>query len=62
MSADDMQPGPDVECPKCGLGRLACDYCHHLDAGDWEAICDCGLLSHGFHLLSCDITHETLNP
>ena len=33
-------------------------YCHDIPFDDWEAICDCGLLSHGFHLIACDIVRE----
>ncbi len=56
MSASS--PGPGVKCPKCGDGAEKCMYCSDLAAPDWEAICDCGLYSYGFHLIACEISKD----
>jgi len=40
-------------CVNCERGREACEWCHDLELIDHETICDCGLDSHGYHLLDC---------
>ena len=55
-SSDSQTPAPGIRCPNCGDGAEKCMYCHDLAVPDWEAICDCGLLSHGFHLIACEIS------
>lgn len=60
---NEAAPGLDVRCPKCGKGLEACQYCYelkHLD--DWIAICDCGLCSHGFHLIACEAVRRSPEP
>jgi hypothetical protein len=44
---------PLDRCSVCTRGREACSYCEHIDERDWEAICDCGLLDFGRHIIDC---------
>lgn len=44
---------PLTSCWKCGRGREACSYCEGLDEDDHFAICDCGLVDFGRHLVDC---------
>lgn len=45
---------PLDRCSICTRGREACSYCEQLDERDWEAICDCGLVDFGNHLIECE--------
>jgi hypothetical protein len=44
--------GPE-RCERCERGREACQWCETVSERDWEAMCDCGLLDFGGHLLNC---------
>lgn len=43
----------EATCERCQRGREACQWCERESQRDWEAICDCGLLDFGAHLLDC---------
>ena len=44
---------PLDKCSTCTRGREACTYCEGLSDRDFEAICDCGLIDFGRHIVDC---------
>ena len=53
LHGEALRDLPLDRCSRCARGREACSYCERLDERDWEAVCDCGLLDFGRHLVDC---------
>lgn len=53
LRGEALRELPLDRCSRCTRGREACSYCEQLDERDFEAICDCGLIDFGRHIVDC---------